>query len=216
MSSTHILIIRHGETESNVGKILQGHLDISLNERGQHRAKLLAEALAQGDPVHAVYASDLVRARDTAAAIAQAQASQLSVNEILGLRERHFGECQGCSFAEIGVEWPDHPRHLRERTPEWVPPGGGESLVMLRDRVLSTVDDPARQHIGQRIVIVAHGGVLDILYRAAMGMELATPRTWDMTNTAVNRLLWTPEGLSIEHWGDTSHLDAQGRDEIAA
>ena len=63
--------------------------------------------------------------------------------------------------------------------------------------------------------MVAHGGVLDILYRAATRLDLQAARTWDLTNTAVNRLLWTPQGLSLVGWGDTTHLDALGQDEAS-
>ena len=54
--------------------------------------------------------------------------------------------------------------------------------------------------------MVAHGGVLDILYRAATRLDLQAPRSWELTNTAINRLLWTPEGLSLVGWADTGHL----------
>jgi 2,3-bisphosphoglycerate-dependent phosphoglycerate mutase len=77
------------------------------------------------------------------------------------------------------------------------------------------VDELAARHTGQQIVMVAHGGVLDILYRAATRLDLQAPRTWQLTNTAVNRLLWTPQGLSLVGWGDTSHLDARGQDEVS-
>ena len=133
-----------------------------------------------------------------------------------GLRERHFGEFQGRTFAEIEVELPEHAWHWRKRTPDWVPPGGGESLEMLRERILKTVNELAARHTGQQIVLVAHGGVLDILYRAATRLELQAPRTWQLTNTAVNRLLWSPQGLSMMGWGDTSHLDLLGKDETTA
>jgi len=53
---------------------------------------------------------------------------------------------------------------------------------------------------------VAHGGVMDVLYRAATGQELQAPRTWQLTNAAINRLLWTPQGLSLVGWGDDAHL----------
>jgi probable phosphoglycerate mutase len=56
--------------------------------------------------------------------------------------------------------------------------------------------------------MVAHGGVLDILYRAATRLELQAPRSWELTNTAINRLLWTPEGLSLVGWADTTHLQS--------
>ena len=214
MNTTRILAIRHGETAWNVDTRIQGHLDIPLNAQGLRQAAHLAQALAQGDAVDAVYASDLSRAHATASAIAQAL--QQSVTAHPGLRERHFGEFQGRTFAEIEVELPEHAWHWRKRTPDWVPPGGGESLEMLRERILKTVDELAARHTGQQIVLVAHGGVLDILYRAATRLELQAPRTWQLTNTAVNRLLWSPQGLSMVGWGDTSHLDLLGKDETTA
>jgi probable phosphoglycerate mutase len=83
----------------------------------------------------------------------------------------------------------------------------------LHERIVDTVNELAVQHTGQQVVLVCHGGVLDILYRAATRLDLQAPRTWSLTNTAVNRLLWTPEGLSLVGWGDTSHLDALAKDE---
>ena len=71
------------------------------------------------------------------------------------------------------------------------------------------------RHPGQQIVLVAHGGVMDQLYRAATGQDLQAPRTWQLGNTAVNRLLWTPEGLSLVGWADTSHLEDNSLDEIS-
>ena len=65
----------------------------------------------------------------------------------------------------------------------------------------------AARHPGEQIVMVAHGGVMDVLYRAATRQEIQAPRTWDLGNAAINRLLWTPGGLSIVGWSDTHHLD---------
>jgi probable phosphoglycerate mutase len=211
MDATRILAIRHGETTWNVDTRLQGHLDIPLNEVGLRQASHLAQALAQRDTIDAIYASDLSRAHATASAIAQAMGQTVAVHA--GLRERHFGVFQGRTFAQIEAELPEHALQWRKRVPEWTPPGGGESLVTLRERILKTVDELAAQHKGQQIVLVAHGGVLDVLYRAATRLTLQAPRTWQLTNTAVNRLLWTPEGLSLVGWGDTSHLEALGKDE---
>lgn len=211
MEPTRILAIRHGETAWNVDTRLQGHLDIPLNNVGLQQAKHLAQALLHRDAIDAIYASDLSRAHTTALAIAQAVGQPVRVH--LGLRERHFGEFQGRTYAEIETELPEQAWHWRKRTPEWTPPGGGESLTVLRERVIQTVDELAAAHTGQHIVLVAHGGVLDILYRAATRLELQAPRTWQLTNTAVNRLLWTPQGLSLVGWGDTSHLEALAKDE---
>jgi probable phosphoglycerate mutase len=213
MEPTRILAIRHGETAWNVDTRLQGHLDIPLNEVGLRQAQHLARALAGHDAIDAIYASDLSRARDTAQAIAQAVGHTVTTHA--GLRERHFGAFQGRTFAEIETELPDHAWHWRKRTPEWVPPGGGESLLMLNERIVRTVNELAARHCGQQMVLVAHGGVMDILYRAATRLELQAPRTWQLTNTAVNRLLWTPQGLSLVGWGDTTHLAALGKDETS-
>ena len=213
MEPTRILAIRHGETAWNVDTRLQGHLDIPLNDVGLIQAKHLAQALAQGETIDAIYASDLSRAQNTAEAIAQRVGQTVSTHA--GLRERHFGAFQGRTFAEIEVELPEHAWHWRKRTPDWTPPEGGESLLDLRERIVNTVDELAARHPGQHIVMVAHGGVLDILYRAATRLDLQAARTWDLTNTAVNRLLWTPQGLSLVGWGDTTHLDALGQDEAS-
>jgi probable phosphoglycerate mutase len=211
METTRILAIRHGETAWNVDTRLQGHLDIPLNDVGLRQAEHLASALAAREVVDAIYASDLSRAHATAQAIAQAMGHTVSTH--IGLRERHFGVFQGRTFDEVEAELPAHAWHWRKRTPDWSPPEGGESLLALRERIVRTVDELAARHAGQQIVMVAHGGVLDILYRAATRLSLQAPRTWELTNTAINRLLWTPQGLSLVGWGDTSHLDALGQDE---
>jgi len=213
MQVTRILAIRHGETAWNVDARLQGHLDIPLNDVGLRQAEHLARALAGREAVDAIYASDLSRAHATAQAIALAMGHTVSTHA--GLRERHFGVFQGSTFEEVQAQLPEHAWHWRKRTPDWTPPEGGESLLALHERIVRTVDELAARHTGQQIVMVAHGGVLDILYRAATRLELQAPRTWQLTNTAVNRLLWTPQGLSLVGWGDTSHLDARGQDEVS-
>ena len=75
-------------------------------------------------------------------------------------------------------------------------------------------DALARRHPGEQIVLVAHGGVLDMLYRFATRQHVDAQRNWALGNASINRLLWTPEGMSVVGWSDTRHLDAQGwRDE---
>ena len=87
------------------------------------------------------------------------------------------------------------------------------SLTAMRRRVIETLHTLASRHVGEQIVMVAHGGVMDLLYRAATGQELQAPRTWQLGNTAINRLLWTPDGLTLVGWSDTSHLDDESLDE---
>ena len=90
---------------------------------------------------------------------------------------------------------------------------GGESLLQLRERVTRTMQSLAARHPGEQIVVVAHGGVLDALYRVATGQDVNSPRTWELPNGAINRLLWTPEGFTLVGWSDTQHLDDEAADE---
>ena len=211
MDATRILAIRHGETAWNVDTRIQGHLDIPLNETGQWQAQRLARVLAQGDPIDAIYSSDLLRAFETARAIAEATGAPLQAHT--GLRERGFGSFEGQIYGELETLFPTDAELWRQRDPHWAP-SGGESLTQVQERVSHTLHALASQHPGQQIVLVAHGGVMDQLYRLATGQSLQAPRTWELTNTAVNRLLWTPQGLSLVGWADTSHLDESSLDEI--
>ncbi len=210
MEATRIIAVRHGETAWNVDARIQGHLDIPLNATGLWQAHQLARALA-AEPIAAIYASDLQRAHATAQAVASATGAPLVADP--GLRERSFGALQGRTFAQIEAEHPEEALRWRKRDPHFAPEGG-ESLVVLRERIADTTHRLAAQHAGALVVLVAHGGVLDVLYRLATRQELQAPRTWLLTNAAINRLLWTPEGLSLVGWADTQHLDSAGsRDE---
>ena len=210
---TRIIAIRHGETAWNRDTRIQGQLDIGLNETGRWQAKQVAQALA-GEAIRAIYASDLLRAWDTAISIATL--TGLDVRTVEGLRERGFGVFEGKTFHEIETHWPEQAQRWRKRDPEFAP-DGGESLTALRERIVQTTHALAARHPGEQIVLVAHGGVMDVLYRAATRQDIQAPRTWDLGNAAINRLLWTPDGLSLVGWADTRHLDATaGLDESTA
>jgi probable phosphoglycerate mutase len=206
---TRLLLIRHGETEWNKAQRIQGQIDIALNDTGRLQAQRLGQALAQ-EPIAAIYASDLDRAQVTAQAVASATGVKLQTDP--RLRERHYGAFQGLTYEEIETQWPQQAKSWRERDPEFAPEGG-ESLLDLYARVLPTLDMLAQRHAGEQIVWVTHGGVIDVLYRAATRQDLTIRRTWDLGNTAINRLLWTQQGLSLVGWGDTAHLLEAARDE---
>jgi len=209
-----ITAVRHGETAWNADTRIQGHTDIDLNLRGQRQAQQLGAALA-GQGLHHIYTSDLARARNTALAIAtHAGIAAPAVVVHAGLRERSFGVFEGLTHAEIEAQWPQDALRWRQRLPGWAPQGG-ETPLQLRQRVAHTVAQIATAHPGEHIALVAHGGVLDMLYRMATGQAVDAARTWDLGNCAINRLLWTAQGLTLVGWADTSHLDARGRDEAS-
>ena len=212
MQVTRIIAIRHGETAWNVDTRIQGQLDVPLNDTGRWQAHRLAMALA-GEPIDAVYASDLWRAYDTALSVASACGQSVLTER--GLREREFGVFQGKTFAEVEALWPEQALRWRKREPDFSPEGG-ESLVVFRARVLEAVLRLAAAHEGQQIALVSHGGVMDVLYRAATGQELQAPRTWQLGNAAINRLLCAQGALSLVGWADTQHLEEGFADETTA
>ena len=200
---TRVIAIRHGETTWNVDTRIQGQLDIPLNDTGRRQAALLARALSD-EPITAVYASDLSRARETAEFVGQALGVEVVIEK--GLRERGFGEFEGKTFKEIETLLPEQSRRWRQRDPDFAPPGG-ESLTELRSRVLEAAERVVSSHAGELVALVGHGGVMDVLYRAATRLDIQAPRTWTLGNAAINRLLWTPQGFSLIGWADTLHLD---------
>ena len=212
--ATRIIAIRHGETAWNIDTRIQGHLDIGLNTTGRWQAERVGAALAD-EPFAAIYSSDLQRARDTARSISQT--TDIAVQTHIGLRERSFGLFEGKTFDEIASTWPQEAVRWQKRDPAYAPEGGGESLLDFRTRITRVVDALAAQHAGDQIVLVAHGGVMDVLYRAATRQQIQSPRTWALGNAAINRLLWTPQGLSLVGWADTRHLeDGVALDETTA
>jgi probable phosphoglycerate mutase len=212
--ATRIIAVRHGETDWNVEARIQGQLDIGLNDKGRWQAQRAARALAE-EPVDALYSSDLSRACTTAQAIADHAPQPLKVQTHIGLRERAFGKFEGQTYTAITEQWPEEARLWRIRDPDFAPVGG-ESPVQVLARVARTVDEIASHHLGEQIVLVSHGGVLDMLYRLATQQSVSAPRTWELGNAAINRLLWTPEGLTLVGWSDTQHLDGAQRDEFGA
>lgn len=206
---TRILAIRHGETSWNVDRRIQGHLDVPLNERGQWQARQLERAVAD-EGLDALYASDLVRAYETAEAVARGSGRAIVTDT--GLRERCFGIFEGQTYREIELVFPEESQRWKRRDPDFAPPRG-ETLVQFYERVVTTATRLAHAHLGQSIALVAHGGVLDCLYRAAARIDLSAPRSWTVGNASLNRLLYTPQGFMLVGWSDTSHLDGPALDE---
>lgn len=200
---TRVFALRHGETDWNAELRLQGQLDVPLNANGRRQAERLAEALADAG-IEVLIASDLARARETAAPLAARLGLPVELDP--GLRERGFGVFEGLTHAEIEARWPEQALRWRRREPG-DGPAGGEALEAFHARCIASATAQAVRHAGRTIALFAHGGVLDCLYRAAVGVDLQAPRSWQLGNAAVNRLLWHGSGFSLVGWNDTAHLD---------
>ena len=212
--STTILLIRHGETPWNAERRLQGHIDIPLNERGLQQAAALGQALA-GEPLAAVLSSDLQRARQTAQAVAELQ--HLPVQTDALLRERCYGAFEGLLYADIAARYPHEYAQWQSRQIDAVMPSGerqAESFRQFYVRANGAIARWAQQYDGQTIAIVAHGGVLECAYRAAVGMSLDSPRDFQVRNASVNRFSHADGKLHLVHWGNIEHLAAPAMDEL--
>ncbi len=206
---TRVLAVRHGETAWNVENRIQGQLDIALNDLGRWQAQRLADALA-GETVDAIYTSDLRRTIETAAPTARD--GRIAAVADAGLRERGFGVFEGLTFTEIEQRWPEQSARWRRRDPDFGAEGG-ETLIEFYARSVASVTRLAATHPGQTIMIVTHGGVLDCLYRAASRIALGAPRSWQIGNASINRLLHTPQGFTLIGWSDDHHLEDSPLDE---
>ena len=202
---TRVVAVRHGETVWNAEMRMQGQLDTALSARGRWQAGRAAESLA-GEGIEAIFASDLERAFDTAQALARRIG--LPVTTDAGLRERSFGVFQGYTYADIDRRWPEQAARWRHHDPDFAPEGG-ETLREFSARAVAACSRIAAGQAGRSIAIVTHGGVLDCLYRAAAGIALEAPRSWQLGNASVNRLLYTPRGFTLVGWSDTAHLEGE-------
>jgi len=200
---TRVIAIRHGETAWNVDSRIQGQLDVGLNDTGRWQAHRLALAMAD-ERLDAVYSSDLYRAWDTARALADAAGLDVRTDETL--RERGFGVFEGLTFDEVEQRFPDDSRRWRQRDASFGPVGG-ETLADFFARAVGSVAAIAARHRGGHIAVVTHGGVLDALYRAASRIAIDEPRTWQLGNASINRLLHGEDGFTLVGWSDTFHLE---------
>jgi probable phosphoglycerate mutase len=189
------VLARHGETVFNVEGRYQGQSDSPLTERGVRQARELAETL-RGEPVAAVYSSDLGRASATARTVAEPHG--LQVMHDTRLREVDVGDWTGLSSAEVAAA--DFERLQAWRTqPATVRLPRGEAIADVQARALAFFAERMPEHAGQTVVLIAHGAIGQAILVHGMGGTLADLwlSNW-LANCQVSELDWTPEtGLRI-------------------
>ena len=167
---TTILLARHGESDWNHAGRWQGHADRPLTDLGLGQARELAERLASTE-LDAVYSSDLERARETAAIVAEPH--DLRVRELRGLREVNVGSWSGLTRAEAEERFPDAYRRWLDGGEGW---DDGETYEQLSERVVGSVFEIATRHPADRVLLVAHGGSIRAIHAAALGVDVHTYR----------------------------------------
>ena len=194
MTTTIIFLIRHGQTDWNRADKIQGHADIPLNETGRAQAQSVAQLLKKKqNSIAALYSSDLQRAHQTAQAISQVFA--LDITLAPDLREGHFGKIEGLTKKEYHelygpFNWLDLPEEI-----------GAEPRSKVIARVMSYLHMIVQKHQGQHVAVVTHGGALRSLL---VHLGYAVDELPEITNESITTLFWHAEREmlvleSIEH-----------------
>lgn len=199
---TRICFIRHGETDWNAVKRIQGQIDIPLNKVGQSQAMAVARKVALYE-IAAIYSSNLNRARETAQMLAALCGLEISI--LTKLNERNYGIFQGITAEEGAQRFPTAYAHYKARDLGY-DFETGESLLGFAQRVEEAIELMVKHHSGQTIVAICHAGVLDIVYRKATGRPLQTPRDFVMPYCALNWFRFDSKGGDKPDW----HLEAWG------
>lgn len=221
LTGTRFILVRHGETNWNKEKRFQGHTDIALNAHGLKQAELIAayfkelEQVGAGLYDHCV-SSDLNRAHTTAKTIHGNKTPHIALNA--SLRERHYGHLSGLTGDEMQAKSPVEFTNLRSRAAD-APLQGGESLRDFYQRVVAAFEQIAHEQQGKTTLLVAHGGVLDCIYRYCTGEPIEKQREWQLPNCALNVINIDSEAKkSVELWAWTGHLNndkpGQNMDEV--
>jgi len=199
----HLFLIRHGETDWNTERRIQGHTDTLLNARGIEQAEKLAARLAAEEKIDALYTSPQQRARVTAEIIAQKTGLVARVDA--RLMEKHLGVYEGKSLTEIEQGDPEVARLWRESKEHFQLPGE-ETLVILQKRVREFLDEITPQHNGARVALVSHGGTLNML--VSMLLELDINRRWPFwfDNASISYVDLSGPRARLRLLNDTCHL----------
>jgi len=197
-----LLLVRHGETAWNATGRFQGQMDTDLNGAGQRQAVAVAERLAS-EEIHAIYASDLRRAHDTAVAIAARH--PVAVQADPRLREIDFGAWQGLTYAQMQEQDPEGLAAWNADRENRCPPGG-ESLSQVAQRLSLLLDEIRLQHVDQTVVLVSHGGTVRLVLCHLLGHPLSAYWQFEVDNTAIAEIELQDRGPVLIRWNDTHHL----------
>lgn len=204
--NTRLLIVRHGQTAWNADGRFMGQRDVPLDETGRAQAMAVARRLADERPA-TIYSSDLVRARDTARAIQESIASRPELKLEPRLREMSFGDWQGKTYAEIRETDPVGLARWESEQFSMAPPKG-ETLMTFAGRIRAAYQEICAAHPEQTVIVVAHGGSLQVLIALALGLAPEAFQRLRLSNASLSDLRIYDTGAILYLLNDTSHLSA--------
>jgi len=202
-----LILVRHGETESNRERLALGREDVPLNERGRRQAAALTASLA-GVPATAIYASPLRRAVETARPLAEALGLEVQVDE--DLIEMAVGDLEGLSPQELSDRHGDFLREWFSTQAGNLRMPGGESLQDVQDRAWAAIERLRERHPEETVVVVTHNFTIHAILCRALGLPLSSFRRLrhDLAAKAVLEL--RDDRVIVISLNDTCHLEAEG------
>lgn len=196
-----VWFVRHGQTDWNLERRVQGWTDVPLNQTGVRQAQLLADAL-HGIPFHSIYTSDLSRAKTTATILQAQLGSPLHVDA--RLRERHFGRAEG-TFRLEGVAHSGEIKRIALASSPVVrhdeANDGREPDVEVQRRANSFLSTLVTRHQEGRILCVSHGGLIRAILDALGWLD-----DGGLQNTSVSQLTWNGREWHVDCVNGATHL----------
>ncbi len=202
MKETEIILIRHGETEWNSQKRMQGHSNSDLSEVGRGQIQELGELMKNVSFDH-IYSSDSLRTRQTAEAITQYSGHTLQFDQ--RIREKNLGVFEGLTSTEAKERHPEIYRLFKTAGANYVI-DEGESTQQLLERALEFIEEIRLRHPQERVVMVTHGGVVRVLMKHALGLSIDAPTRFIIKNTGIFGLIWNENWL-VTQMGGVYHLE---------
>lgn len=207
-----IVAVRHGQTEANRTGILQGQLDVALDELGIRQAEAAAERLKAWQ-FDAVFSSDLSRAMKTAQSIVKFH-PHLNITPTSALREWNLGDLQGKKLEYLRRTQPDLMKIFRDEVDRSIP--NGESAQEFQTRVTDFITQTARQNSARRILLVTHGGVIQRIFRCVAGAIASGNFKPFCANTSLSIFRYRDgENWQLVTWNDTAHLEKLTQNDLA-
>jgi broad specificity phosphatase PhoE len=198
-----LLLIRHGQSEGNAARRIQGPEDEPLTELGRAQALALAKRLQQEHEIWALYSSSLLRARQTAEIIADVLGLTINLDE--RLREYDPGVVTGMSLEEVQAQYPEIARGWAED--QWrVPIPGEEGAEAFQERVLEAMRDIVARHEGEAsVAVVAHGGTLGAYFAGLLELDYLKRQPWLFDNASLSAVILGGIRPRIALLNDTCH-----------
>jgi len=211
---TEVFMVRHGQTDSNVGGLFHGATDVPLNAIGLRQAQLVASRFGELDGLDSLHSSPLQRALTTARAISSRIGLQPRLHD--DLSEMHFGQAEGLTLSTMSEQFPDIALRFTDISDLDARFPGGESRREFHGRVRDALDRIVTTHAGERLVVVAHGGVIASLVAQILGDDPNDWRRYSIDNCSVTHLELATAGPIAHLLNDVVHLDEIDIDDLAS